>query len=208
MPTEVAEEEWVEPDLPMEVVHELMEMGIPENQAKHSVFNAGVNSGSEAAISWFYENIENPSIQGPLAVKKKAAHKGAVQEVDPESLMMIESMGFSAKQAKRALRKCDGNLERAMDWIFSHMDDPDSDNEMQVDFSQETHNSVFESKKPEEGRYKLHGFITHLGASVHAGHYVCHINKQAKWIYFNDAKVAESPEAPFGKGYMYVFGKI
>ena len=62
MPTEVAEEEWVEPDLPMEVVHELMEMGIPENQAKHSVFNAGVNSGSEAAISWFYENIENPSL--------------------------------------------------------------------------------------------------------------------------------------------------
>ncbi len=49
--------------------------------------------------------------------------------------MMIESMGFSAEQAKRALRKCDGNLERAMDWIFSHMDDPDSDNEMQVDFS-------------------------------------------------------------------------
>ncbi len=135
MPTEVAEEEWVEPDLPMEVVHELMEMGIPENQAKHSVFNAGLNSGSEAAISWFYENIENLSIQGPLVVKKKAAKKGAVKEVDPESLMMIESMGFSAKQAKRALRKCDGNLERAMDWIFSHMDDPDSDNEMQVDFS-------------------------------------------------------------------------
>jgi ubiquitin carboxyl-terminal hydrolase 5/13 len=135
MPTEVAEEEWVEPDLPMEVVHELMEMGIPENQAKHSVFNAGLNSGSEAAILWFYENIENLSIQGPLVVKKKAAKKGAVKEVDPESLMMIESMGFSAKQAKRALRKCDGNLERAMDWIFSHMDDPDSDNEMQVDFS-------------------------------------------------------------------------
>ena len=31
MPTEVAEEEWVEPDLPMEVVQELLEMGIPEN---------------------------------------------------------------------------------------------------------------------------------------------------------------------------------
>jgi len=31
MPAEVVQEEWVEPDLPMEVVHELMNMGIPEN---------------------------------------------------------------------------------------------------------------------------------------------------------------------------------
>jgi len=128
MPSEVGQEEWVEPDLPMEVVHELMNMGIPENQAKHSVFNAGVHLGSEAAIMWFYENIENPLIQSPLLVKKqKAAQKADEKEVDPESLMMIESMGFSAKKAKRALRKCDGNVERAMDWIFSHMDDPDSD---------------------------------------------------------------------------------
>jgi len=86
---------------------------------------------------WFYENIENPTIQGPLLVKKqKAVQKAGVKEVDPESLMMIESMGFSTKKAKRALNKCDGNVERAMDWIFSHMDDPDSDDQMQVDFSQ------------------------------------------------------------------------
>ena len=86
MPSEVAEEDWVEPELPMEVVHELMQMGIPENQAKHSVFNAGVNSGSEVAIMWFYENIENPSIQGPLLVKKqKGAQKGGEKEVNPES---------------------------------------------------------------------------------------------------------------------------
>lgn len=56
--------------------------------------------------------------------------------------------------------------------------------------------------------YKLHGFITHLGASVHAGHYVSHIKIGGKWIYFNDAKVAESADAPFGKGYIYVFSKL
>ena len=52
---------------------------------------------------------------------------------DPESVMMIESMGFNKKQAERALRKCDNNLERACDWIFSHMDEPDSDEGMQID---------------------------------------------------------------------------
>jgi len=51
------------------------------------------------------------------------------------------------------------------------------------------------------------GFITHLGTSVFAGHYVCHIKKDQKWIYFNDAKVAETPEPPFGKGFIYVLSK-
>jgi uncharacterized UBP type Zn finger protein len=43
----------------------------------------------------------------------------------------------------------------------------------------------------------MQSFITHLGSSVHAGHYVCHIRKgvndgdvEQKWVYFNDAKVA------------------
>jgi ubiquitin carboxyl-terminal hydrolase 5/13 len=46
-----------------------------------------------------------------------------------------------------------------------------------------------------------------LGASVHAGHYVCHIKKGKDWIYFNDAKVAQCPEPPFGKGFVYIFEK-
>jgi ubiquitin carboxyl-terminal hydrolase 5/13 len=54
----------------------------------------------------------------------------------------------------------------------------------------------------------LHGFITHLGASVHAGHYVAHIKKDDDWVYFNDAKVASSTEPPFGKAYLYVFKQI
>ena len=44
-------------------------------------------------------------------------------------MMMLCSMGFSEKQAKRALRKCDNSLERAGDWIMSHMDEDDSEDE-------------------------------------------------------------------------------
>lgn len=71
---------------------------------------------------------------------------------------------------------------------------------------------MYECQKP--GVYNLQSFITHLGASVHAGHYVCHILKpeaenseQKAWIYFNDAKVAKTTEPPIGKGYMYFFTK-
>lgn len=36
-------------------------------------------------------------------------------------------MGFNAKQAKLALEECDGNMERAVDWLFNHPDDNQAD---------------------------------------------------------------------------------
>jgi ubiquitin carboxyl-terminal hydrolase 5/13 len=39
-------------------------------------------------------------------------------------------MGFTEKKVMKALRECDNNAERAADWLFNHMDDPDSDHEM------------------------------------------------------------------------------
>jgi len=35
------------------------------------------------------------------------------------------SMGFLEKKCIKALKSCDMNVERATDWLFSHMDDPD-----------------------------------------------------------------------------------
>jgi ubiquitin carboxyl-terminal hydrolase 5/13 len=96
------------------------------------------------------------------------------------------SMGFTDKKVMKALRSCDNNPDRAAEWLFSHMEDPDEDEQpMNVDVGGA---SAFKNDKP--GFYELHGFITHLGTSVHSGHYVCHLKRQGKWIYFNDAKVA------------------
>ena len=124
-------------------------------------------------------------------------------------------MGFQEKKCIKALKSCDMNVERAMDWIFSHMDDPDDDvedSEMEHEESGVDVNAQYECNKP--GIYGLQSFITHLGASVHAGHYVCHIkkvesedNNEPAWIYFNDAKVARTTDPPIGKGYMYFLTK-
>ena len=120
---------------------------------------------------------------------------------------MIVSMGLTEKQAARGLKHCDNDVERAMDWIFSHMDDPDSEAEEDVPMAV-AENQVFENKNPDHGKYLLQSFVTHLGAGVHSGHYVCHVRKEAdNWIYFNDAKVAFSTEPPIEKGYMYFFRK-
>jgi ubiquitin carboxyl-terminal hydrolase 5/13 len=85
------------------------------------------------------------------------------------------------------------------------MDDPDSDNDAEMtDVNADS--NPFQDGKP--GFYDLNGIITHLGASVHAGHYVCNVKREdGRWIYFNDAKVAETTDPPIGKGYMYFFRK-
>jgi len=43
-------------------------MGIPENAAKHALFNTGNNS-ADMATMWYFENMENPVIHTPLRVK-------------------------------------------------------------------------------------------------------------------------------------------
>jgi ubiquitin carboxyl-terminal hydrolase 5/13 len=92
---------------------------------------------------------------------------------------MLMAMGFAEKKCITALKNCDLDVERATDWIFSHMDDPDEDEAVEDsamdDDSVADLNGEYKCGKP--GVYKLQSFITHLGASVHAGHYVCHIKK-------------------------------
>jgi len=58
------------------------------------------------------------------------------------------------------------------------MDDPDTDDDegtMQVDQTVEVQSAFAGPETAKNnGIYKLQSFITHLGASIHAGHYVCH----------------------------------
>jgi ubiquitin carboxyl-terminal hydrolase 5/13 len=84
--------------------------------------------------------------------------------------------GFPEMRVRKALKNTDNNPERAADWLFSHMDDPDSDggdHEMSEPAAAEGGASQYSCEKP--GMYDLTSFITHLGASIHAGHYVCHV---------------------------------
>lgn len=129
-------------------------------------------------------------------------------------------MGFSAAQAKKALRetvsydtrikkkKCSVNsfrlqqnndTERALDWLFSHPDDN----------GEETVQSNVSAEAPVVGsatgpfNYNLDSFVSHKGTSVHCGHYVSHVRKNGEWILFNDNKVAVTPNPPIGEAYLY-----
>ena len=56
--------------------------------------------------------------------------------------------------------------------------------------------------------YKLVAFISHMGTSTMVGHYVCHIQKNGRWIIFNDEKVAFSENPPKDLGYIYLYQRV
>jgi ubiquitin carboxyl-terminal hydrolase 5/13 len=83
-----------------------------------------------------------------------------------ESIATLESMGFTSRQAEKALLTCDGNVERAVEWLFNNPDNAGEEHER-------SSSDEFESGND----YELVGFISHMGANTACGHYVCHLKK-------------------------------
>jgi len=107
-----------------------------------------------------------------------------------------------------ALLSTGHNLERAADWLFSHAGE--------LDAMMETTPAPATSSAPLKhlplfdgpGKYRLKAFITHMGPSTASGHYVCHILKQGKWVFFNDSKVALSDAPPREFAYLYLYERV
>ena len=63
----------------------------------------------------------------PEGVVVEEADEGEAIQVDEGALAQIMSMGFGKNRATRALIECGNNVENALNWIFSSMDDPSLD---------------------------------------------------------------------------------
>lgn len=185
------EEKQTGPTIDQSLLNELLSFGFGENQAKNALV-ATDNASLEIATNWIIENMDNPAAHEPLPQQS-----GSNDGINPESVAYLESMGFTSKQAKNALKNCNSDVERAVDYLFSHPED-----EMEIESAPE----VVGEDGP--SNYQLHGVVTHLGASVHSGHYVAHIFKNNECVLYNDIKVAASSDPPLGKGYIYFFIKL
>lgn len=124
-----------------------------------------------------------------------------------EGLAMIVSMGFTIPQATKALKATDNNVERAIDYIFSHQDELDVE-EMSQPSAAAAPSSAQKTYRDGDGKYRLIAFISHMGSSSQVGHYVCHILKDGQWIIFNDNKVALSQSPPKDLGYIYLYERV
>eukprot|EP00053_Salpingoeca_punica_P012714 m.114184 g.114184 ORF g.114184 m.114184 type:complete len:313 (-) comp16022_c0_seq9:69-1007(-) len=200
------------PQINEEMVQQLVSMGFSYEGCRKAVYHNPTNV--EAAMEWVMTHMGDPDFDTPLvlpsAAGASATGAAAQTEFSEESLSMIESMGFTRKQARKALQATSGNVERAADWIFNHMDELDT---MDVDTGAGNAPAAAAAAAKSElpscsGRYRLKAFVSHIGPSTTSGHYVCHINKDGRWVLFNDSKVAFSEDVPVDMGYLYLYEAI
>jgi len=181
-------------------VQALMAMGFPRVRCERAILATG-NQGAEMASGYLFEHMEDPALDVPIP-KPQSSKQSA--EIPADLIQSLSEMGFTPAQAKKALIETQMNMERAVEWLFSHADEP---------ISEESSSSSAPKATPMEidtgsSKYRLMGFIVHLGPSVHSGHYVAYLYKDNQWIQFNDRKVFKSKQTPTGSAYMYFFAKV
>jgi ubiquitin carboxyl-terminal hydrolase 5/13 len=198
-----------------QALNSLMEMGFPENRAKHALY-ATANQNAEVAMNWLFERMDDPALEVPFQTPSKSTNPA--DNVDKEQLANLTSMGFSEKLSVKALVVNAGNVEAAVEWLFSNSED---DGEIAVSENHtESAEEVMEKLRKEnenvKGDYTLLAVICHKGTSVHSGHYVAFVKKVVegteKWVLFNDEKVVLAGVANLKEietcGYVYVYKRM
>uniref|UniRef100_A0A8C1R5M1 Ubiquitin carboxyl-terminal hydrolase n=1 Tax=Cyprinus carpio TaxID=7962 RepID=A0A8C1R5M1_CYPCA len=205
------------PEIDESSVMQLAEMGFPLEACRKAVYYTG-NMGAEMAFNWIIAHMEDPSFPTISALDNQPPE---------ESISILTSMGFPRHHTIQALKATNNNLERALDWIFTHPDCEDESEAMSDTAETEPNNNSFSnanahsdsSLSPDQdlssprvrdgpGRYELFAFISHMGSSTMSGHYVCHIKKEGRWLIYNDHKVCLSERPPKDLGYMYFYRRL
>jgi ubiquitin carboxyl-terminal hydrolase 5/13 len=149
-----------------EAYAQLQAMGFPAVRCEKALHATG-NSDANAAMEWLFSHMEDPDIDVPVDLT--AGGGGGSSTADPEQLSMLSAMGFSDAQAKKALRETSGDMERAVEWLFSHPDDQgDSDDaEQQGATGDATKVAAGSAELP--AVFALRSIVCHKGTSIHAG---------------------------------------
>lgn len=105
---------------------QLAEMGFPIGACKRALFFTK-NGGLEAASTWLMEHITDSDFGEPFVVPGTQSSSLDKFVPDAEALSNIVMMGFTEQQGAKALKATDNNMARAVDWIFSHQDELNSE---------------------------------------------------------------------------------
>lgn len=187
---------------------QLMAMGFPKVRCEKALHATG-NDSADMAMAWLFEHMEDSDIDEPLDLGG-----ASTVVIDPASIEGLGQMGFSAPQARQALKETHGDMERAVDWLFSHPDaagdfgDEQSDGPAPEDA---TAVPTANARDTQPAIFKLQSIVCHKGSSIHAGHYVAYVKKavdeaaQEDWVLFNDEKVAHGGNAAEMVKFAYVY---
>ncbi|SCV69304.1 BQ2448_2324 [Microbotryum intermedium] len=194
-----------------EAMGQLAAMGFAENRCKRALLATG-NADANLAMEWLFAHMDDPDVDLPIE------HAPTSSTPSHEELAPLVEMGFTASQATKALHETGNDATRAIEWLFSHPEEPEADGT-----SGGTEDLVTKPNHPEvigstmlPARYQLKAFISHKGPSVHSGHYVAHVRESsdAGWVLFNDEKVVradkgfQSAELLAPLAYIYIFERV
>ena len=160
--------------VPNEAALSMLEsMGFPRNRCVKALHATG-NADPEAASHWLFAHMEDPGIDEPLKLEGGQGSSGS-GAIDTEKIEALGNMGFSAPLAKQALKETGGDMERAVDWLFSH---PDASGDFGGDDQGGTDNVSSETKAGTSAlpgsdalpaKFQLQAIVCHKGRSIHAG---------------------------------------
>ncbi len=217
----------IEPDGAL--VSMLVDMGFPAGACSRAAM-ATANAGAEPAMEWLLVHGEDAGFDAPYSVVPGAGVGGGVPAADPVAVATVVDMGFGPGAAAAALAACGGNIERAMDWLFSRAGSGELEGlEGAAGAAPAAASAGAGVTHPDAtrlppgyGRYTLVGFLSHMGPSPASGHYVAHVRKDRSgrspadkgadastltWHIFNDAKVALSEDPPLEQGFVYLYAR-
>ena len=194
------------------IVGQLMDMGFSMDGSKRAAYNTHELNDFEAAVNWAVSHMEDQDFNKPFELPKKQANLKQTNsfQADENSVQSIVGMGFTRQQAVKALQETKNNLERAADWIFSHIDELlNLDENVNSGASAvPVVSSTTTAMRDGNGKYELVAFVSHMGTNANVGHYVVHIKKDNKWCIFNDQNVTESEKPHKELAYLYLYRRI
>ena len=146
---------------------QLEAMGFPRVRCEKALHATG-NSDAETAMSWLFEHMEDPDIDTPLDLGG-AFGQSAAGVVSPESIEALGAMGIGPPQARKALKETDGDVNRALDWVFSHPDDQGDLGDQEASENPVENGKKIAGSAELPAAFKLQSIVCHKGASIHAG---------------------------------------
>ena len=159
-------------------------MGFPRVRCEKALHATG-NADAEAASNWLFAHMDDPDIDTPVELGGTGGGGSGSGggKASPENIEALGNMGFSAPLARQALRETNGDMERAVDWLFSHPDATgvfDDNDDIADGGVGELAGSVPDEESQKKSgalpgsdalpaNFQLQSIVCHKGRSIHAG---------------------------------------